>query len=237
MKAFILCAGFGERLRPLTNYIPKPLVMLGDKTVFERIVEKFTNLKIKDIAINIYHLSYIFERFLIVKNFDCNIRIYKEKNLYGTGGALKNISDFINDYVVVHNGDIVTDFDLLEAFEFHKNSKNDITLCVMERMSDRLLVFDGDMNLVGWINRNKSLYKKKDKANKNYAFSGVYFVSPNIVKYFPKYDTFSLFDFLISCDQISVGGFIIKPFYWFDIGNYEKLKIAKEFFSKGGKNE
>jgi MurNAc alpha-1-phosphate uridylyltransferase len=60
MKGFILSAGLGERLRPITNYIPKPLVRFGDRTVFEISVEKFKKLNINKIAINLYHLSEIF---------------------------------------------------------------------------------------------------------------------------------------------------------------------------------
>jgi NDP-sugar pyrophosphorylase family protein len=231
MKGFILSAGLGERLRPITNYIPKPLVRFGDRTVFEIIVEKFKKLNINKIAINLYHLSEIFERFLSVKKFEVDIKVYKEKTLLGTGGALKNISDFIDDFILVHNGDIITDFDLLEAFEFHKNSKNTVTLCIMKRESSRVLVFDDDMKLTGWINHDKNLYKGNISGN-IYSFTGIYFLSPNIVKYFPKDDVFSLFDFLMNTKEIIVRGFVVNPKYWFDIGNIEKLSKAREFFKE-----
>jgi NDP-sugar pyrophosphorylase family protein len=231
MKGFILCAGLGERLRPITNYIPKPLVRIGDKTVFERILEKFIKINVKQIAINLYHLSDVFEDFLSVKKFGCDIKVYREKNLLGTGGALKNISDFIDDFILVHNGDIITDFDLLEVFEFHKNFKNTVTLCIMKRESSRVLVFNNDMKLTGWINRDKNLYKGNISTN-IYSFTGIYFVSPDIVKYFPKDDVFSLFDFLINTKEITVRGFVVNPKYWFDIGNTEKLSKAREFFKE-----
>jgi MurNAc alpha-1-phosphate uridylyltransferase len=132
---------------------------------------------------------------------------------------------------LVHNGDIITDFDLLEAFEFHKNSKNTVTLCIMKRESSRVLVFDDDMKLTGWINRDKNLYKGNISGN-IYSFAGIYFVSPDIVKYFPKDDVFSLFDFLMNTKEIIVRGFIVNPKYWFDIGNIEKLSKARKFFKE-----
>ena len=229
MKGFVLCAGVGKRLRPLTNYIPKPLVRIGDKTVFERIVEKLIKINIKEIVINLYHLGDVFERFLDVKKFNCDIKIYKENSLLGTGGALKNISDFIDDDLIVHNGDILTDFDLFESFIFHKENKNTVTLCVMERRSSRVVVFDKKMQLCGWINKDEGLSKGRTDG-KIYSFSGVYIVSPDIVKHFPKEDTFYLFDFLMAMNNNSVKGYVVRPSYWFDIGSMEKLAKAREFF-------
>ena len=234
MKGFILCAGIGERLRPLTYTTPKPLIEVGNITLLERIITKFKKNSINEIAINLHHLSDKIKDFLNSNDFGVNFHLYYEKDLLDTGGALKNIKDFIDDFLLVHNGDILTEFDITEAYRYHLKNENDATLCIMERESPRKLCFDDNMNLVGWFNSDKNAGKGDFLNKRKYSFIGVYLISPAITAYFPAENRFGLFDFLIkNLKNIKIKGFLVKPDYWFDIGNIEKLNKARESFSEG----
>lgn len=240
MKGFILCAGLGTRLRPLTDQIPKPLIDTGGMTILEHIILKFHKLDIKEIAINLHHLPDKIVKFIESKKFKLNFSFYYEKEILDTGGALKNIKDFATDDVIVHNGDILTYFDLKEVIDYHKKNKNDITLCVMEREGTRKLTFDSKMNLRGWINTEKNVYDGEIKDKLRYSFTGVHIISPHIFDFMPSENKFPVFNFYIkNLKNLKIKGYAVKPDYWFDIGTAEKLEKARNFvsdkFKKGEK--
>lgn len=240
MKGFILCAGHGTRLRPLTLYTPKPVLDLGGITVLEHIVLKFRMIGINEIALNLHHLAEKIVEFLKERDFGVSLKFYYEKEILDTGGALKNIEDFATDDVIVHNGDILTEFELKEVIDYHKKNENDVTLCVMEREGSRKLTFDKEMNLKGWINTEKNIYEGEIKDKLRYSFTGVHIISPRIFNFMPPEDKFPVFDFYIkNLQNLKIKGYAVKPDYWFDIGTAEKLEKARNFvsdkFKKGEK--
>lgn len=233
MKGLILSAGYGTRLRPITSNLPKPLVKICNRTVIEHIIEKFKKISIEDIAINLHHLGDKIVDFLNSKDFQVKFHFFYEDEILDTGGAVKNIRDFVgDDYLLVHNGDIVSEFDLTEIINWHKVEKNDVTLCVMERKSTRMLVFDEKMFLNGWINGERNLYRGRVKGVK-YSFTGIHIISPSIYKFMPAENKFPIFDFYMNnLGNINIRGYPVKPNYWFDIGSIEKLNEARKFFKE-----
>ncbi|MCX7647284.1 MAG: nucleotidyltransferase family protein [Elusimicrobiales bacterium] len=237
MKGFILCAGLGTRLRPLTDTVPKPLIDIDGENVLEKIIIKLKNNGITEIAVNLHHLSDKIIGFLKSKNFGVKFHFSYEKEILDTGGGIKKIKDFVsNENLIVHNGDILTDFDLNSAINFHEKYRNDVTLCVMEREGSRKLAFDGEMNLSGWVNIEKNIHDGEVKDKIMYSFMGVHIISPSVFGFMPKEDKFPIFDFYIrNLKNIKIKGYPVKPDYWFDIGTYEKLEKAKNFFREFNK--
>lgn len=131
MKTFVLAAGKGERLRPITDHIPKPLLPICGRPIIEIIIEKLIQAGIESIGLNIHHGKKSMERWLRDYDKKEKITCFFEEKLLGTGGALKNAESFLRDSpFIVHNSDIISDINLKELIEFHLSSKNMATLCV-----------------------------------------------------------------------------------------------------------
>jgi len=133
MKAIILCAGRGERLRPLTDTIPKPMIPINNKPVLEYIINLLKKNGIKDIAINTSHLpEKIREYFGDGKKFGVKITYSFEPEMLGTSGALNNFRHFFNtnEPFLVFYGDNITNIDLKKMLEFHKQKNAIATLAL-----------------------------------------------------------------------------------------------------------
>ena len=235
MKAMILAAGKGTRLRPFTDSMPKALFPINDVTLLELLISKMKKAGIKDIIINCHHFAEKTEAFLKDKNyFDINIRISYEKELLETGGGLKKAKDFFSDQdsFLLHNADIVSAIDFNKLRAFHDLSGNMATLAVSERESSRYLLFNDAMELKGWENKKtkeKRIFSKQPL--KSFAFSGIQILSPAIFDYFPVRHTFSLTDFYLDiCTKASIGAYVHFAEGWFDVGKIEDVdKIDRQY--------
>ncbi|MCG2722764.1 MAG: phosphotransferase [Thermodesulfovibrionales bacterium] len=131
IHAFILAAGRGERLRPITDSIPKPLLPVLGKPVLQTVLEKISVLHIKKIGINLHHKKEAVERWIQQSSYKHSLTLFPEAPLLGTGGALKNAETFLMSGVfLVHNADIVSDMDLAKLIESHLSSGNLATLAI-----------------------------------------------------------------------------------------------------------
>jgi NDP-sugar pyrophosphorylase family protein/aminoglycoside/choline kinase family phosphotransferase len=131
LNAFILAAGLGERLRPITEYIPKPLIPILGKPVLQSILEKVSTLPVNKIGMNLHHKKELIENWLIQSDFRKMVELFPEDPILGIGGALKNAAAFLccNTFLV-HNSDILSDINLEELLESHLSSGNLVTLAV-----------------------------------------------------------------------------------------------------------
>ena len=124
MKAVILAGGRGTRLKPLTNTIPKPLVLLGDKPILFHLLDMLQNQGVDEVIITLGYLGEIIEKAL--KNYKSEMKIsfsYENEPL-GTAGAVKNAAKDIDGDFVVLSGDAYCEFDLKSIYDFHKINKN-----------------------------------------------------------------------------------------------------------------
>ena len=107
-SAIVLCAGFGTRLRPLTDELPKPLVPVGDRTILEHAIERLTRAGITDIVVNVHHLAAVFER--VVASRQIPVRVVTEGEIRGTAGGVAGVRKYLsNGGLLVWNGDILVD--------------------------------------------------------------------------------------------------------------------------------
>ena len=150
MKAMILAAGMGKRLRPLTAVYPKVLVPVVNKPVVDRAVEFLKIHGVREIIINAhYHHQKIMDYLKEDNPFGMRMDIRIEKEILGIGGGIKNTQDFWDkDPFIVINGDILTDIDLRRVYEFHLNRNNLITMVLHDFPLYNKVRIDNEMNIL-----------------------------------------------------------------------------------------
>src|SRR5438270_9414221 len=157
MKAMILAAGLGTRLRPLTNSRPKALVEIAGRTLLEITLTRFRAFGIREVIVNVHHLAdQIVEYLKTNANFGMRIEISREQILLDTGGGLKKAAWFFLEHqtstdepFLLHNVDVISSVDLASMVLAHKAHKALETLTVQKRESSRQLLFDEDGQLCG----------------------------------------------------------------------------------------
>ncbi len=221
MEGFVLAAGLGTRLRPLTDDRPKALVEVGGKTLLQHTIEKLQASGINHIVVNVHHFADNVVSFLRSRQWQCTIDISDERNLLlDTGGGLKHAAPLFSgkENVLVHNVDILSDIDLCDVEAQHKRDGNLVTLCVSQRPTKRLLEFDTDGLLVG-------------RAERGLAFSGVSVVSPALFALLPEADhPYPVIDEYIRLSRSHrIGCYRHSPDHWLDVGKPETLEQARQW--------
>ena len=243
MKAMIFAAGLGTRLRPLTNDRPKALVEVGGVAMLERVITRLKSHGITEIVINIHHFGEkIIEFIKENNNFGITIHISDERDLLlDTGGGILKAQQWLNgnEPIIIHNADILTDFDLHKMVEQHINSDADATLLVADRKTARYFYIGENNRLNGWTNISTGEVKPADyialNTDKLRAFGGVHIVSPSIFSELQNYSTepkFSITPFYIDrCKDLKIMGYTPNEKYqWHDIGKIESIAIAEQEF-------
>ena len=238
MKAMILAAGMGTRLKPITNQVPKALVPVGGYPLLELVIKKLMAAGVDEIVVNLHHFADQIIRFLEKrKNFGIKIHFSYEEEILGTGGGLLFAADYLkgSEPFFLHNVDIVSDINLQEMLKFHKKSASLVTLAVQMRDKDRVLLVD-DKNLVcGHEDRAKNLKRIRRQplgALRRFGFCGIHVISPEIfhLRKFSGYE--SIID--IYLDLIEQGklisAFDVSEFYWKDIGKLHTLQEIEDDF-------
>jgi mannose-1-phosphate guanylyltransferase/phosphomannomutase len=224
VKAFVLAAGIGERLKPLTNDIPKPMIPILDKPV---LYYTFVNLKkngIYSICVNLHHCPNIIKNFFKKNNIGIELIFSYEKKLLGTAGAIKKVEYLFNDTFLVMSGDGLTNIKLKNAIEFHKKKKSLATI-ILKKIESKFkygfAIVNKDFKIRSFI--EKPLWNDIFENNVN---TGIYIFDPKIFKFIPenKFFDFSsdLFPLLIKKKE-KIYGYIMNE-YWIDIGSFSEYR-------------
>jgi len=240
MRAMILAAGLGTRLKPLTDSIPKALIKINNYSLLELQIKKLKAEGFDEIIINVHHFGDRIPEYLKKNNyFDCSIKISDENNkLLDTGGGLKKAAHFFSDGkpFLVHNVDILSNINLKSFMEAHLSSGSIATLAVQDRKSSRKFLFDKHMTLCGWMNgKTGEQIISRDKITEtiSFAFSGIQVINPKLFQYFPDKDIFSLVElYLSTAKQEKIIGYVHNEDEWMDLGKIENLSKAEEQFHK-----
>lgn len=236
----IFAAGFGTRLRPITNSIPKALVTVLGKPLIEHVIERLKLAGFDEIIINIHHFGQQIIDFVASKsNFGIRIEFSDEREkLLDTGGAIKKAGWFIkeDESILIHNVDILSNIDLEDLCKQHIKNNSMATLVVSERETARYLLFDESYHLQGWVNE-KTGKTKSPQPNFNYlnyqkfAFSGIHVISGEILKLMEELpDEFSIIDFYLSiCDKTNVQSYLSNESSMIDVGKLDSIKEAERF--------
>ena len=240
MKAMILAAGLGTRLKPLTETVPKALIEVGGIPMLERIIVTLRSQGFDYIIVNVHHFSDKICKFLSERDFGVEILISDESDfLLDTGGGIAKAYELLfkkdNQSVLIHNVDIISNADLRVLIEESEKQKCGMLL-VGERDSSRKLIFNEDMELVGWHDVKKDLFRPSNiEKCQNYvelAFSGIYTVTKSEVEEMLQLkgeNKYSIIDyFLHENRKESIRGIKSENLRVIDIGKPATLLQARE---------
>jgi len=198
MKALILAAGLGTRLKPFTDHTPKALFKVEGKTLLEHCLNHLKTFGIHEVILNVHHFPDQIIGFLkIHENFGMKITFSDESDeLLDTGGGMKKASWFFSDGepFLVRNVDIISDLDLEKMHLYHQCKGGIVTLAVRNRETSRYFLFDEHDRLCGWENK-KSGERKITRKAEHYeplAFSGIQIVNPSVFNFIDETGKFSL---------------------------------------------
>jgi NDP-sugar pyrophosphorylase family protein len=237
MKAMVLAAGIGTRLRPLTDTIPKALVDVGGVPMIERVIGRLKAAGVTEVVINLFHLADQIVDFLASKDhFGIRIAYSREADLLDTGGGLKQAAWFFDDGrpFLLHNVDILSEIDLGALVRSHADAGALATLAVQRRESARQLLFDPDGRLCGRETRAGTEWAGGAVAAVDrLGFAGIHVISPTI---FPRMTETGAFSIMRTYLRLAAEGETITAFradgsYWHDIGSAEKLAQARRRFT------
>lgn len=238
MKAFLLAAGLGTRLQPITNSIPKVLVKINHKTLLEYAIEKLMENGVSEIIINVHHFSEMVKDFIKTLSYPkLRIEISDETDfLLDTGGGLKKAAWFFDDGqpFIVYNADIFTDLDLKMMLAYHIRHHALVTLAVSDRKTSRYLLFDKDMKLCGWKNEKTGELLQahsQEQIGVKLAFSGIHIIQPEFLKLLDKQGAFPIIpEYVRLSNHHSIFGFNHTNIRWLDLGKPESLKMGEQFY-------
>lgn len=228
MKAIILAGGKGTRLKPYTTIIPKPLVPLGDKAVLEILISRLKKYGITDLTLCVNHLSnLIMAYFSNGKKWGVGIKYSLEHEFLSTVAPIKLIKDLPENFLVM-NGDLLTDLDFKELYNYHIENKSLITVATYKRTTKV------DFGVIE-IDENKNIavgFKEKPKYELNVSM-GVYVFNKKILNFVPDRQPFGFDDLMqvLIAKNINIK---VYPYdgYWLDIGRPEDYEKANEDIEK-----
>jgi NDP-sugar pyrophosphorylase family protein len=243
MKAMILSAGLGTRLRPLTNDCPKALVTVAGRTLLEIVLCRLRAFGVREVIINVHHhAGMILDYLQAHDNFGMCIEVSPEEVLLDTGGGLKKAAPFflkdsasLQEPLILHNVDVISAIDLGRMMRFHSEHAALATLAVQDRETSRYLLFDEHGQLCGRRagraanaeDSNAELARPAAQAQA-LAFSGIHVLSPAIFAKMDEDGAFSIIDaymrFAAQGEQIVA--FRADECYWRDVGRLESLMQA-----------
>ncbi|MBU2530831.1 MAG: nucleotidyltransferase family protein [Elusimicrobia bacterium] len=243
MKAMILAAGLGTRLRPLTNTAPKALMDINGMTMLEMAIRRLIKAGFDELIVNTHHFAEKIEKFLKDKNnFDIKIELSYEEELLDTGGGLKKAAWFFDDNkpFALYNADIYCDMDLRSMYEDHIQKESLVTLAVKERKSNSYLLFDEEMLLKELLSSKRKHPDIKDDIE-NYvklAFSGIHIISPKFFSKMTEDGAFSIIEPYLRLvrEGAEIRGFRMDDYFWRDMGSLEKLEELKKYTQANGIN-
>jgi len=257
MKAFILSAGLGTRLKPMTESIPKALVEINGKPLLQSLIENLKQNGCTNFVVNVHHFADLVIDFLKAnQNFGMTIEISDEREtLLDTGGAILNAKTFLENepLFLVHNVDILSDIDLDNMAKHHVKSGALATLAVRDRDSSRKFLFDDNLRLRGWQNEKTGEYRHCELQSSEavqkktdcfaplamtvketherltpLAFSGIHIISSEIFKHIKQHGKFSIVEtYLDLTKTFDIRGFPHDDDFWLDVGKPKDLETVR----------
>ena len=222
--ALIMAGGRGERLRPLTDILPKPMLKVGDKPIIETNIDRLINFGITKFYISIRYLGEKIKEYLGDGSFkNIFIEYLHEDNSLGTIGSCTLIKNLEYDHLLVMNSDILTNMDYEDFFNYYKSTR--AVMCTASVPYNVIIPY-GIMNM----NEKDFVTSLVEKPTYTYyANAGIYFLNKNLIKKIPKgvvYNATDLMQQLIDNNEKLVQYPILQ--YWLDIGKLEDFTKAQE---------
>ena len=245
MKAMILAAGLGTRLRPLTDNRPKALVELSGRTLLEITLSRLRSFGVTEVIINVHHFADLVTNYLKAhNNFGMRIEISREDVLLDTGGGLKKAASFfledssrLDEPFLFHNVDVISNIDLRRMIQFHTENHALATLAVQSRETSRPLLFDDHLQLCGRrAGRDHEPEIVRPSAHLDpLAFSGIHVLSPRLLPMLSEEGIFSIIPsyLRLAAQGEKILAFRADAYYWRDLGRPADLAQAAADLQQG----
>lgn len=235
MRAMVLAAGRGERLRPLTESLPKPLIPLGGKPLLDYTLTYLRNCGIDEVVINLHHLASAIRDFVgDGSRWGLRVVYSFERTLLGTGGGIQKAAPhLVGDTFVVMNADIVLEVDLREVLRFHREKQGSVTLVLrqdpdVERYG--VIEIDADCRVREFLGR----LGLPRRPRKRLMFTGLHILEPTVFSYMPvDRPSFSITDVYVEMIRAgeTVLGYEMKGF-WTDLGTRERYRLMQRMIER-----
>lgn len=235
----VFAAGLGTRLKPITDRLPKALVPVCGQPLLYHTLQKLKAAGYTDVVVNVHHFAGQIREYLATHDFGLSVSISDESDqLLETGGGILHAQDLLlplEEPFLVHNVDIVSNLDIA-WFRAQMRPDALATLLVSERKTQRYLLFNEEMRLVGWTNvatgEVRSPYPGLDpQACRRYAFAGIHNLSPAIFGAFEQAGftgRFPIMDFYLdACARFPIYGAVASGLQLVDVGKIETLPEAE----------
>lgn len=242
MKAMILAAGEGTRIREITEgKLPKPMIDLGPGPLLAHTVNKLCELGVTEIIINLHFKGDKIKDYFGEEWKGVPITYSEEDNLLGTAGGLKKVEESLNDTFLLVYGDILTDLDLKEFVEYHRKRASDSTALVYreeQNLTEASIILTNEDNRITEFLEKPSASKIEQYKGKEFWTNGAVFVmEPEIFNYIP--DGFSdlskdVFPNAVESDDFKFSAYPLPDnTYWHEVGNPQRYRKAKKDIEKG----
>jgi mannose-1-phosphate guanylyltransferase len=236
IKAMILAAGLGTRLRPLTDDRPKALVEVGGRTLLEITLSRLRTFGIREVIINLHHFADMVVDYLKANgNFGMRIEVSREEILLDTGGGLKKAGWFFLENsteqpFILHNVDVISTIDLGRMVQSHAESQALVTLAVQDRETSRYLLFDENNELCGRRSGRNNVPElvRSSKSTQPQAFSGIHVISPLLLPMMSEQGAFSIINsyLRLAAQGERILSFRADEYFWRDLGKPENVAQA-----------
>ena len=230
MKALILAAGYGTRLRPYSDHTPKPLFTIAGRPLLDIIIGQLEDAGCQAVIVNTHHLHHKIEAFLRARNYNLGVFTRYEPQILGTGGAIKNVADFWDDQpFMVINADIVVDIDLKEVYSHHCRHHSPATLVLCDNPEFNSVAVKQNQWVTGFYTPTERAVMPSENL---LTFTGIQVLEPQVLDYIPQNTFYSSIDAFrkILTGGTNLGAFITPKDRWRDIGtpqNYRQAAINK----------
>jgi mannose-1-phosphate guanylyltransferase len=221
MKAIILAAGFGIRMKPLTDRCPKPLLPVLGRPIIDYTITRVKTFGIKEIGVNICHLADKMEKFLgDGSRWGVALTLSREPEILGTGGGMGGLRSFLKGEgpFLVYNGDIASKIELTGLAHYHKEHKPLVTLALCDYPPNNNVSLSPDNTIVDFLGKGKKFDPVRDR---NLTFTGVSIVDEEILNLIPVSGSSHIIDIyleLIKRQPGSIRGYVVSGDAWRDIG-------------------
>jgi NDP-sugar pyrophosphorylase family protein len=242
MKAMILAAGLGTRLRPLTDDRPKALVEVAGRTLLEIALMRLRSFGVNEVIVNAHHFAEMIVEYLKANdNFGMRIELSREEELLDTGGGLKKVQHFFSgssqEPFIVHNVDVISSIDLARMMHFHTEENALATLAMQQRESARQLLFDEKGQLCGRRAGRDAETEMVQPVRevKALGFCGIHVLSPRIFAKMEEEGAFSIIDIYLrlAAQGEKILAFRADDCYWRDLGRPESIVQAAQDVGSG----
>lgn len=233
--AFVLGAGLGTRLRPLTNDRPKPLVPIFHKPLITFAFDHLRGVGVKRFVVNTHHCPEAYERIIEARDnqavyAECPVTLRHEPVLLDTGGGIRNIEDLVRaDQFLVHNGDVLADLPLHKLIEEHLSSGNVATLGLRTTGGPAHVQYDPMTRRVTDIRGAVG-----GRMEPSYLFTGIYVLSAEIFELLPpRGEIASIIPTFLQMirSKAKIGGVVLDEGLWFDLGTRASYLEAHRLFA------